>query len=102
MSPPGPRRIDPPVARGFVFGPVRGLGSRAKSVIFRAVGAPRGRCRARPGKALTEAGRSIKLFFLSTDAGWSSLVARRAHNPEVAGSNPAPAIRGPDRGPGLA
>src|SRR5690606_16699694 len=25
-------------------------------------------------------------------AGWSSLVARRAHNPEVAGSNPAPAI----------
>ena len=27
----------------------------------------------------------------STDAGWSSLVARRAHNPKVAGSNPAPA-----------
>jgi putative endonuclease len=26
------------------------------------------------------------------DAGWSSLVARRAHNPKVAGSNPAPAI----------
>ena len=25
------------------------------------------------------------------DAGWSSLEARRAHNPEVAGSNPAPA-----------
>src|SRR5690554_2968584 len=25
-------------------------------------------------------------------AGWSSLVARRAHNPEVVGSNPAPAI----------
>ena len=25
-------------------------------------------------------------------AGWSSLVARRAHNPKVAGSNPAPAI----------
>src|SRR2546429_2956280 len=25
------------------------------------------------------------------DAGWSSQVARRAHNPEVAGSNPAPA-----------
>ena len=24
-------------------------------------------------------------------AGWSSQVARRAHNPEVAGSNPAPA-----------
>ena len=27
----------------------------------------------------------------SLDAGWSSSVARRAHNPEVAGSNPAPA-----------
>ena len=24
-------------------------------------------------------------------AGWSSLEARRAHNPKVAGSNPAPA-----------
>jgi len=28
-------------------------------------------------------------------AGWSSLVARRAHNPEVAGSNPAPATGKP-------
>jgi hypothetical protein len=28
-------------------------------------------------------------------AGWSSLVARRAHNPEVAGSNPAPATSNP-------
>jgi hypothetical protein len=28
---------------------------------------------------------------LLTDAGWSSLVARWAHNPKVAGSNPAPA-----------
>ena len=27
------------------------------------------------------------------DAGWSSLVARRAHNPEVVGSNPAPATK---------
>ena len=26
-----------------------------------------------------------------TNAGWSSLVARRAHNPKVVGSNPAPA-----------
>ncbi len=26
-----------------------------------------------------------------TDAGWSSLVARRAHNPKVGGSNPPPA-----------
>ncbi len=30
-------------------------------------------------------------YYLVSDAGWSSLVARRAHNPEVAGSNPAPA-----------
>ena len=29
----------------------------------------------------------------STDAGWSSLVARRAHNPKVVGSNPAPATK---------
>src|SRR5947208_16997729 len=28
-----------------------------------------------------------------SDAGWSSLVARRAHNPEVVGSNPTPATR---------
>ena len=28
---------------------------------------------------------------LLADAGWSSLAARRAHNPKVAGSNPAPA-----------
>ena len=27
-------------------------------------------------------------------AGWSSLEARRAHNPKVAGSNPAPATKG--------
>lgn len=27
-----------------------------------------------------------------TDAGWSSQVAREAHNLEVAGSNPVPAI----------
>ena len=30
---------------------------------------------------------------LNTDAGWSSLVARRAHNPKVVGSNPAPATK---------
>ena len=27
------------------------------------------------------------------DAGWSSLVARRAHNPKAVGSNPAPATK---------
>ena len=35
-------------------------------------------------------GRPVWCFF-HTDAGWSSLVARRAHNPKVVGSNPAPA-----------
>src|SRR5207344_357042 len=30
-----------------------------------------------------------------TVAGWSSLAARRAHNPKVAGSNPAPATNPP-------
>ena len=29
---------------------------------------------------------------LNNIAGWSSLEARRAHNPKVVGSNPAPAI----------
>src|SRR6478736_4408999 len=38
---------------------------------------------------------------MRSDAGWSSLVARRAHNPKVAGSNPAPAIEA-DQGVGLA
>ncbi len=33
----------------------------------------------------------------SVDAGWSSLAARRAHNPKVAGSNPAPATNFPPR-----
>ena len=40
---------------------------------------------------LTPPRTTLIFFFLG--AGWSSLVARRAHNPEVAGSNPAPAIR---------
>ena len=31
--------------------------------------------------------------FIETVAGWSSLEARRAHNPKVTGSNPVPAIR---------
>ena len=32
--------------------------------------------------------------FIYINAGWSSSVARRAHNPKVVGSNPAPAIFG--------
>ena len=35
---------------------------------------------------------SICIVQLS-DAGWSSMVARRAHNPKVVGSNPAPATK---------
>ena len=31
------------------------------------------------------------LISISSDAGWSSLAARRAHNPKVTGSNPVPA-----------
>ena len=34
--------------------------------------------------------------FNKHDAGWSSPVAREAHNLEVAGSNPVPAIRTPE------
>ncbi len=33
------------------------------------------------------------LYRRSLDAGWSSLVARRAHNPKVLGSNPSPATK---------
>ena len=36
-------------------------------------------------------GRCRALKLQNTDAGWSSLVARQAHNLKVAGSNPAPA-----------
>ena len=30
-------------------------------------------------------------MYVESDAGWSSLAARRAHNPKVTGSNPVPA-----------
>src|SRR4051794_9255442 len=35
----------------------------------------------------------------ASDAGWSSLAARRAHNPKVTGSNPVPATRIHDQPP---
>ncbi len=35
----------------------------------------------------------IKRYNLCNIAGWSSLVARRAHNPKVVGSNPSPATQ---------
>ena len=43
------------------------------------------------GVDLVATNPSRKVVF--TDAGWSSSVARWAHNPEVAGSNPAPATK---------
>ena len=39
----------------------------------------------------------LRFRFLTGDAGWSSPVARWAHNPKVAGSNPAPATNITDR-----
>src|SRR3954454_8159012 len=39
----------------------------------------------------TNYGHDVNVI-ISIVAGWSSLVARRAHNPKVAGSNPVPAI----------
>ena len=43
------------------------------------------------------------LYFCSPihDAGWSSPVARWAHNPKVGGSNPPPATKGGQRPPFL-
>src|SRR5690606_37278965 len=51
-------------------------------------------------------GSAPPAILASDDAGWSSSVARRAHNPEVPGSNPGPAtnaVQGwfPMRGPAL-
>ncbi len=67
----------------------------------------RGLCRARPRrrriwikKLLTRRfGISPKpcVMLCSPNAGWSSSVARWAHNPEVAGSNPVPATTGRPR-----
>ena len=47
--------------------------------------------RVRPSLDLGRSGRGVTLAV--ADAGWSSSVARWAHNPEVAGSNPAPATK---------
>ncbi len=35
----------------------------------------------------------MRIIITLPDAGWSSMVARRAHNPKVVGSNPAPATK---------
>ena len=42
-----------------------------------------------PRRGCQRSGRRVE--WCPNDAGWSSPVARRAHNPKVAGSNPAPA-----------
>ena len=42
------------------------------------------------------------LKVLKIIAGWSSLEARRAHNPKVIGSNPIPATQCPDSSVGRA
>ena len=42
-------------------------------------------------KGLTKGADGSTVASILTDAGWSSPVARRAHNPKVVGSNPAPA-----------
>jgi hypothetical protein len=53
-------------------------------------------------KALTEP-EALGTFRLPFVAGWSSLVARQAHNLKVAGSNPAPApnLKPPESLPGV-
>ena len=43
-------------------------------------------------RAFTAVDSGVATLSSWSAAGWSSLVARRAHNPKVAGSNPAPAI----------
>jgi hypothetical protein len=45
------------------------------------------------GRGLRGLNKNTKMRPAMTDAGWSSLVARRAHNPKVVGSNPAPATK---------
>ncbi len=48
-----------------------------------------------PGKRFTHAldSQRLEIYNLSIIAGWSSLVARWAHNPKVGGSNPSPATK---------
>ena len=50
--------------------------------------APRRPSRCRP---ILDPHSAVRVIILGSDAGWSSLAARRAHNPKVTGSNPVPA-----------
>ena len=45
----------------------------------------------RNGESACNSKNTCYYAFHKSGAGWSSLVARRAHNPKVVGSNPAPA-----------
>jgi hypothetical protein len=95
--------------RGELMTP-RGLDPLAESPFQRGAGALRGLTPKQPGLrrlcSILRAGtgamdRSAALWSCSSaqsllsyhflDAGWSSLAARRAHNPKVVGSNPTPA-----------
>ena len=76
---PGGRPVPPAAGRPALGHPVR-----ERQPVRRA----RARAR-RPDPDLARPTPVCKVGF--TDAGWSSSVARWAHNPEVAGSNPAPA-----------
>ena len=53
----------------------------------------------KPSKKLSSRASPMRYLLnkkLNNNAGWSSLVARRAHNPKVVGSNPAPATISPE------
>ena len=84
----GVRYFEPIAAAAVVTCPARGSAHRSTtrrrawscSWIFRG-------CRTRVGLAHPRA----RCYDHCPDAGWSSPVARWAHNPKVAGSNPAPA-----------
>jgi hypothetical protein len=81
-----------------VLSPMGGMSRRACPPSLR--GAP-GRS-SRQSRRFALAGRSS--YSKGVDAGWSSSVARWAHNPEVVGSNPTPATKveaGSEQGSGL-
>src|SRR4051794_11689430 len=89
-------RHDPTVRRGAAGGLRRGHTARLPQPAGRQPpGGPPSPGEEDPTSAAGPATR----YSAADAAGWSSLVARRAHNPKVAGSNPAPATPGrPARG----
>src|SRR5437773_11413019 len=76
-----------PLARGVLLAPFGSSTYDARRGILAACIFGRGRTAGRYQKALYRSG----VFAEYHGAGWSSLVARRAHNPKVRGSNPLPA-----------